>query len=742
MYQPKSIPMPINSRQDRVNSVGSGIWMSGIIFFICSVAVDPAIADGPASAELSSVPKERWPAPNWTQVNAADVGVDVDQLEQAKQYALSAGGSGMIVHGGQVLMHWGDQQQRYDIKSATKSIGAMALGIAVDDGKIDLAAAARQYHPAFGSPPESNRSTGWLDQITIAQLATHTAGFDKRGGYEPLLFPPGTHWHYSDGGPNWLAECITLQYQQDLEELMFQRVFGPLGISHADLQWRSNQYRPREIRPREMQGVSRREFGAGVHANVDALARIGYLHLRRGRWQDQQLLSAEFVDTATQPFASLAGIPNWDATLPHKHASAHYGLLWWNNADRTLPQVPADAYWAWGLYDSLILVIPSLDLVVVRGGAKGKSWPRGKEDDDYQVLAPFFNPIVAAIGTWGQEQPAPISTPDPPSSSTVSSAVPYAPSDLIASIEWAAKESIIRMATGSDNWPLTWADDDQLYTAYGDGWGFEPHVEKKLSLGLARIDGVPPNIQGTNLRSADVERTGQGAHGLKASGMLMIDSVLYMWVRNADNSQLAWSEDRGQSWTWSSWKWTTSFGCPTFLNYGRDYAGAKDSFVYVYSFDSDSAYQPGDQMVLARVPQDRLRDAQAYEYFAGFDEENLPLWTADVGGRQSVFSHPSRCYRSGISYNAPLDRYLWCQIYPESSHKNGTRFQGGFGIYDAPQPWGPWTTVFHTDNWDVGPGETSSFPTKWISSDGLTLHLVFSGDDCFSVRQARLILRR
>jgi hypothetical protein len=68
------------------------------------------------------------------------------------------------------------------------------------------------------------------------------------------------------------------------------------------------------------------------------------------------------------------------------------------------------------------------------------------------------------------------------------------------------------------------------------------------------------------------------------------------------------------------------------------------------------------------------------------------------------------------------------------------RFQGGFGIYDAPEPWGPWTTAYFTERWDVGPGETCSFPTKWMSADGKTLHLVFSGDDCFSVRRADLIL--
>ena len=102
-----------------------------------------------------------------------------------------------------------------------------------------------------------------------------------------------------------------------------------------------------------------------------------------------------------------------------------------------------------------------------------------------------------------------------------------------------------------------------------------------------------------------------------------------------------------------------------------------------------------------------------------------------------MFTHQRRCYRGGVTYNAGLKRYLWCQTLPEGD----ARFEGGFGIYDAPEPWGPWTTVFFTNRWDAGPGETQSFPTKWMSSDGRTLHLVFSGDDHFSVRRATLTVR-
>jgi hypothetical protein len=93
--------------------------------------------------------------------------------------------------------------------------------------------------------------------------------------------------------------------------------------------------------------------------------------------------------------------------------------------------------------------------------------------------------------------------------------------------------------------------------------------------------------------------------------------------------------------------------------------------------------------------------------------------------------------RDGSAFPQSFRKRLPRQILPGDS----PRFEGGFGIYDAPEPWGPWTTAYFTQRWDVGPGETSSIPPKWMSPDGLTACLVFSGNDAYSVRQMRLILR-
>jgi len=669
-------------------------------------AIITVLVSLPAAVEGGEV----WPMPAWEQARPDEMGMDAGVLGRAHEYALTGGGSGCVVRYGRVVMQWGDKKQRYDLKSSTKAIGVTAVGLALKDGKFkSLNEPAKKYHAGFGMPPESNADTGWLDKITLFHLATQTAGFDKPGGYEKLLFEPGTKWSYSDGGPNWLAECVTLVYGQDLNTLMFERVFGPIGIKASDLTWRNNAYRAKEI-----DGIKRREFGSGISANVDAMARIGYLYLRRGKWQGKQIIPEGFVDMVRVVPERVRG----SAVVKQEsyfNASDHYGLLWWNNADGTMANVPRDAYWSWGLYDSLIVVIPSLDIVAARAG---KSLNKSR-NSDYKSIELFIEPIALSVKTKNGRR-----------------VQPY-PTSPIMGLKWANAKTIIRKASGSDNWPITWADDNNLYTAYGDGWGFEPKTKEKLSLGIAKVVGAPPDFEGVNVRTESGERAGQGAKGAKASGMLCVDGVLYMLVRNTGNSQIAWSRDHGKTWTWCDWKFTVSFGCPTFLNFGKNYAGARDEFVYIYSPDSNSAYKPADQMVMTRVDKDKIREQGAYQYFKGLDGKSSPVWTKNIGKRGAVFINPGKCYRSGISYNASLKRYLWCQtIYG----KEDMRFKGGLGIFDGPEPWGPWTTVYYTEQWDVGPGETNCFPTKWISRDGKTCDLLFSGNDSFSVRAGRLLL--
>jgi hypothetical protein len=307
-------------------------------------------------------------------------------------------------------------------------------------------------------------------------------------------------------------------------------------------------------------------------------------------------------------------------------------------------------------------------------------------------------------------------------------------------MEWASNETILRMAKDGDNWPVTWADDDALYTTWGDGTGFVPKVKPKLSLGFARVTGTPDKFAGVNVRSS-AEQLGQGRDGKKGWGILSVEGTLYLWLGHADNkggqTQLAWSRDHAKTWTFAEWKFA-EFGMMGFVNFGKDYAGARDGYVYAYSHEGSLADTPADHFILMRASKDKLTSREAWEFFVKLDANGQPQWSRDITQRGPVFTHRDACLRSAMTYCAPLKRYLWWQHIPlpaGAKDRGDTRYTGGFAVYDAPEPWGPWTTAYFTEKWDVGPGEHGDFPTKWMSEDGKTLHLVFSGEDAFSVRE-------
>lgn len=118
-----------------------------------------------------------------------------------------------------------------------------------------------------------------------------------------------------------------------------------------------------------------------------------------------------------------------------------------------------------------------------------------------------------------------------------------------------------------------------------------PRTETKLSLGFARITGEPPTFTGENVRSP-AEQMGEARAGKKGWGILSVGSVLYLWLGHADHRgeemQLAWSHDHAQTWTFADWQFR-KFGMVGFVNFGRDYHGARDEFVYAYSHNASRA---------------------------------------------------------------------------------------------------------------------------------------------------------
>ncbi len=92
-----------------------------------------------------------------------------------------------------------------------------------------------------------------------------------------------------------------------------------------------------------------------------------------------------------------------------------------------------------------------------------------------------------------------------------------------------------------------------------------------------------------------------------------------------------------------------------------------------------------------------------------------------------------------MAYNPAIRRYLMALSFGQGR---------GWGIFDAPGPWGPWTTAFITRDWGQGDTHGYRIPTKWMSPDGKEMYLVFSGrdrpnavsNDAFCVRRFTLEL--
>lgn len=599
---------------------------------------------------------------------------------------------------------FGRHKPHYSASMAKALVGGMGVVLALEDGVLRPDQPASDFVPAW-------RDDALKSKITIAHLATHTSGLEdaeqdglphnKLPGWKgefwsqsrnpiaiardeaPVKFEPGTDYAYSNPGMAMLGYCLAAAWAKaglpDLKAQLANRVFKPLGV--PDKEW-SISY-----------GKSYETDGLTVHApwggggfSADATARVALLLLHQGEWHGQRLISAEAIRLATA-----------DADLPGTPDGRRSGLGFWLNSDRSMVNVPNDAVMGSGAGNQTFVAIPSLDLVLVRNGSTID--PDGHWSGVERVL---LNPLMDAITDPGLHT-----------------------SPALRNVRWAPFESVTRAAKDSDNWPIAWCADGSQLTSYGDGWGFEPRVPYKLSLGLARITGGPDDFQARNLPNEGIDRPGDGAKGPKASGLVSLSGRLLMAVRNTGNSQLVWSDDGGQRWIWGG-KFIASMGCPAILNVGRDHAGAPDGYVYLYSQDVETAYEPADGVVLARAPVAEATDPAAYRYFAGL-EGDQPTFSADVAERQPVIVRRAGCERLDVVWQRDLGRYLMTISYGHS---------GGWGIYDAPKPWGPWTMVWSTPAW--GQGETHGYrlPLAWWGPAANEFRLVFSGrgvNDAFCV---------
>ena len=123
-----------------------------------------------------------------------------------------------------------------------------------------------------------------------------------------------------------------------------------------------------------------------------------------------------------------------------------------------------------------------------------------------------------------------------------------------------------------------------------------------------------------------------------------------------------------------------------------------------------------------------------------------PIWSANIADRAPVFEFSGGSSRLDVVYNPGLGRYLMTMRGRDRALAGNPNH---FSIYDAPEPWGPWTTVYYSETyygdplpagseWHGGWDESQRFPSKWIDADGTGLDLLCSCFDAFSVVHVEL----
>lgn len=317
----------------------------------------------------------------------------------------------------------------------------------------------------------------------------------------------------------------------------------------------------------------------------------------------------------------------------------------------------------------------------------------------------------------------------------------------------AAEESYstYQLFSDGDLWPSCWANDNNLYTANGDGKAFTETAADRYDMAVSVIQGMPPALRGRTI-ATDVGSNWSGKHyNRKPTGMLCIHGELYLAFQNLSlnfvdtpAASIARSRDHGKTWTWErsapmfgtpqqprsplAYKFTTIF----FLDYGKNSRDAIDHYVYAYGLDNN--WREQSDMYLARVPDKKVLVRSAWEFYSGTGPAGEPQWTSDITRKAAVLSDSRIMYtdtlgtrkgeracrvigQGGVVYDAPLKRYIF------ASWSCGTH-----EFYEAPEPWGPWrhflTTDFGLLNGPYNYGEYgTNIPSKFISADGTTLYL-------------------
>ncbi|MBC8078742.1 MAG: hypothetical protein H7X86_00215 [Gorillibacterium sp.] len=331
-----------------------------------------------------------------------------------------------------------------------------------------------------------------------------------------------------------------------------------------------------------------------------------------------------------------------------------------------------------------------------------------------------------------------------------------------------------------DMWPITWADDGHLYGGAGDNMNSPMNIWRIMHepTDIFKGTGWPVVAEMVHPKPVDPKLYCQRAdlhpkNGVKPASILCINGVLYLAVElhnygdrpefNRQCNIQSWiitSIDYGLTWNLNATMedfFTGRLASPHFIQFGKDYEGARDEYVYAYfpvGEDERSYWCNADHLLLGRVSKYQMLDRASWAFFAGEKKNSDEAeWVSDDALAVPVFQYPLMTGENHISYNKGIGRYLMgntsfidMEGNPRPYHAtNGwpdSIMRSQLTLFEAPEPWGPWSLFHQDDNWGTYGDYQPSFPTKWISEDGLTLLMASSGSfDDYNLTLQKVVLQ-
>ncbi len=272
--------------------------------------------------------------------------------------------SGLVIYRGTVVAEWGPVDRVDMTHSVTKTFLSTVVGIAWRDGLIrSVTDSVRPYMPPgvdlFDAPHNQGitwdhmlrQSSDWQGTLWDKPDWADRPEGTREEWENRKLSEPGTRYKYNDVRVNALALATLQVLRRPLPAVLRDEVMNPIGASST---WRWEGYENSwvEIDGLRVQSVSGGgHWGGGMFINAWDMARLGYLYLRNGRWNDRQIVPLEWITMASTPGPANPG----------------YGYMNWflNTGQKMLPSAPERAVAFLGNGTNAIYVDWDNDLVIV-----------------------------------------------------------------------------------------------------------------------------------------------------------------------------------------------------------------------------------------------------------------------------------------------------------------------------------------------------------------------------------------